>query len=94
MTAEHEISKASDTRLQKLAHNVGAFAQNSQYMGPNRPPFNSRRIGGADDSAHRRAGNRYRANPHLVQSFKRQDMRNPSRAAPSKRNRYARATNL
>jgi hypothetical protein len=91
---EHEISKASDTCLQKLGHNVGTVAQNSQYVGPNRAPFNSRRRGGADDGVHGRPGNLYRANPHLVQSFERQAMRNPSRATASERNRYARATNL
>jgi hypothetical protein len=53
---EHEVSEAPDSRPQKLAHDVGAVAQNWQHVGPNGPPFDSRGIGGADDSAHRRAG--------------------------------------
>src|SRR5208283_3924158 len=68
-TPEHEVSETSNTRPQKLAHDVGAVSQNSQYVGPNGPPFDSRRIGGADDSAHRCAGNGYRANPQFVQGF-------------------------
>ncbi len=49
-------STRSAKRPQKLAHDVGAVAQNWQHVGPNGPPFDSRGIGGADDSAHRRAG--------------------------------------
>ena len=93
-TAEHEVSEASDSRPQKLAHDVGAVAQNAQYVGPNGPPLNSRRVGRADDSAHRRAGDRYGANPHFVQGFQRQDMRNSSRAAASERDRHPWPTNI
>ena len=87
-------AKRPNSRPQKLAHEVGAVAQNPQYVGPNGPPFDSRGIGGADDSAHRRAGDGYGANPHFLQGFERQDMGNSSCATASERDRYPRSTNI
>ena len=93
-TAQHEVGETSDSRPQKLAHDIGAVPQNSQYVGPNGPPFNSRRIGGADDGAHRRAGDGYGANSHFVQGFQRQDVGNSSCAAAPERDRYPWPTNI
>ena len=68
-TAQHEIGETSDSRPQELAHDIRAIPQNSQYVGANGPPSDSRPIGGANDGAHRCARDGDGANPHFVQGF-------------------------
>src|SRR5277367_6972724 len=54
-----------------------------RFRETNGSSFNSRCVGGADDGTHRRTGDRHRTNPHFVQSFQRQNVRNSSCAAAS-----------
>ena len=87
-----KIGETADAGLQEPAHHIGAVAKYSERMRAQIGTREARRISGADDGAHRTAGDRRHPQAEFVDRFEQRDMGDAARAAAAERNRDRRRT--
>ena len=83
--SQHQIGEPTDARLEQLGHHLRAVAHRVEHMRVQMSGFNARRIGGADDRADRRSGDRGGFDAQFIERFEDGDMGEAARAAATQR---------